>query len=118
MTQRLQQSERILYQLLWEWLSQQQGGPKLLADFSRDPEGTAPRLRAFLERTDSALPPGLVSYVSGGQVEKLVNIAQAGVVYIQPTKAEPTPLPEERQELECRYGPAPGEDQPGDGILL
>ena len=94
-------SERILYQLLREWLSQRE--PDLWVAFERDPEATLPRLRAFLERAAAVLPPRLATYVSGGQVERLVNIAQAGVVYIRPAEARPALTPEQRQGLERDY---------------
>jgi HEAT repeat protein len=93
--------EDTLYQLLQEWLSQQE--PNLLADFERDPEGTADRLRVFLERTNATPPPTLATYVSGGQIDKLINIAQVGAFHIHLAKPEPTLTPEEKKELEHRY---------------
>ena len=103
MTQDLGQSERVLNQLLREWLSKQKGGPQLLADFERDPEETALRLRAFLEQAGPTLPPTLATYVSGGQVEKLVNIAQAGTVHIHLSETSATITPEELQKHEHSY---------------
>ena len=103
MAQDLRQSDRILYQLLQEWLSQQEGGPELLADFERDPEGTALRLRAFLVQGSITLPRTLATFVIGGRVEKLVNIAQAGVVHVHRPEAEPTLTLEDRLEFERRY---------------
>ena len=78
MEQDFGQSKRILYHLL-EWLSQQEGGPELRSDFERDPKRAASRLRVFLARDDANLPSTLATYVLGGRVEELVNIATKAV---------------------------------------
>jgi hypothetical protein len=61
-------------------LDQDAEGRALLAHFEADPIGATDALAAGLRKHFNRMPPQLATYVSGGQVEKLVNIAQAGIV--------------------------------------
>ncbi|MBN1139859.1 MAG: HEAT repeat domain-containing protein [Anaerolineae bacterium] len=103
MTHDAEQSGRILTQLLRDWLTGQPGGTELWAQFKHDPERFAPRLRAILQGDRDDLPPAITTYVTGGQVEKLVNIARAEVVHIHLPESKPALTAEERQEAERRY---------------
>ncbi|HEX2495621.1 MAG TPA: hypothetical protein VHK46_02190 [Gaiellaceae bacterium] len=65
---------------LRDWLSYDEEGKALLARFTADPEGEAGALRHWLRTRGNEAPPQVATYVHGGQVDRLVNIAQAGVV--------------------------------------
>ncbi len=76
---------RALLGALHALLDQDAESQALLAHFEADPIGAADALAAGLRKHFHRMPPQLATYVSGGQVEKLVNIAQAGIVLIQQT---------------------------------
>jgi hypothetical protein len=68
--------------VLEDWLSSTADGRQLLDRFTKNPAGEAGALRHWLRTHGDQAPPELSTYVYGGQVEKLVNIAQAGVVQV------------------------------------
>ena len=68
-----------------DWLSKDKECRAVLARFLANPEGAAKALAQWLQAQNAKLPPHLANYITGGQVEKLINIAQAGVVLIHQT---------------------------------
>ena len=69
--------------VLEDWLSSTADGRAVLGRFTRNPKGEAGTLRHWLRTHEDQAPPQLANYVYGGRVDRLVNIAQAGVVYQQ-----------------------------------
>jgi tetratricopeptide (TPR) repeat protein len=79
------------WQALQDWLAQEEQGRSVLARFSADPERASADLAQWLETRSAEAPPQIANLIAGGQVEKLINIAQAGVVLIQQTLAAAPP---------------------------
>ncbi len=79
-----------LWPILRSWLEGDEEGRALLARFQADPQGTAADLARCLQDRLAQAPPPLAAYILGGQVEKLIQIAQAEMVQIQLT-LPPTP---------------------------
>ena len=75
---------------LQDWLSQDKKGRTVLVRFLDNPEGEATVLARWVQDHLDQVPSCLATHVSGGRVEKLINIAQAGVVLIRQT-LPPTP---------------------------
>jgi tetratricopeptide (TPR) repeat protein len=71
------------WQILQEWLSQDEEGRALLARFQADPDGEAGALAQWLQAHSAQAPLQLATYISDAHVEKLINIAHAGVVRIE-----------------------------------
>lgn len=72
---------RYAWQVLSDWLAYDAEGRALLDRYLSDPEGEAGALRHWLRTHVNQAPPQLATYVHGGQVDQLVNIAHAGVVH-------------------------------------
>ncbi|MCS7179397.1 MAG: tetratricopeptide repeat protein [Anaerolineae bacterium] len=81
-----------IWQSLQSWLEQDEEGRALLARLRTDPQGAAPGLARWLQAHRDQAPPHLTTLISGGQVEHLVNIAQAGIVQML-LAAPPAPPP-------------------------
>jgi hypothetical protein len=80
----------LIWRALKEWLSQDASGQAILLRLAADPQAAA---RALADRLrGSSVPGGVATYVSGGQVGKLVAIARAERVYIGETPATPPAL--------------------------
>jgi tetratricopeptide (TPR) repeat protein len=76
----------IAWDKLRRWLRTDEEGQALLAQLAADPAlGT----RILLERLQRSHLPGLSATVTGGEVGKLVQFANAEVVHIQQAKASP-----------------------------
>jgi tetratricopeptide (TPR) repeat protein len=80
------------FESLQHWLNQDEEGREVMARFQANPEGETSTLVQWLQSHREQVPPQLATYVSGGQVEKIVNIAQAGVVFIQQAIEPPSPV--------------------------
>jgi len=80
----------VAWQALQAWLSRDEEGRLVLERFQADPQGQALELTKWLQAHSAQAPPQLAAYISGGQVERLVNIAQAGVVQITLPPAPPS----------------------------
>jgi ligand-binding sensor domain-containing protein len=86
-----------LFRILRDRLSDDSEGRDVLAQFEQDPEDGAERLAGYLRRRLDAdddfvhalaeapeLPADLRTVVYGGQVERIIHIAQAGTVIVSP----------------------------------
>jgi formylglycine-generating enzyme required for sulfatase activity len=60
------------------WLSASEEGRLVLAGWRNDPQAYAPVVAAWVRQHAATAPKGVATYVSGGQIEQLVNIATAG----------------------------------------
>jgi hypothetical protein len=60
------------------WLSESDEGRRLLAGWRMDPRTYAPVVAAWVQQHAATAPSAVATYVSGGQIEQLVNIATAG----------------------------------------
>src|SRR5205823_7464541 len=78
-----------ILQALQTLLKQSPEGQALLRQFQADPNSTEPALAEWLQKHSMAMPSPLATYVSGGQVEKLINIGTVGVMLLQ--QAPPLP---------------------------
>ncbi|NER97705.1 MAG: hypothetical protein F6J86_28315 [Symploca sp. SIO1B1] len=76
---------QIAWSVLRDWLNQDEEGQTILANFQSNPYSNATALAKCLETRSVKVPSQLATYFSGGQVDKLVNIAQAGVVLLKPS---------------------------------
>ena len=76
------ESEAHLREALYAWLSQDREGRELLSRLDRDAAGTAEPLADWIARRRRDAPPPLATYVTGGHVDRLVNIANARDVHI------------------------------------
>jgi hypothetical protein len=72
------------------WLSQSKSGRRVLADFQVDPRAGARDLASWLQSHSAQAPPSVATHISGGRVDKVITIAQAGVVQIL-APAQPSP---------------------------
>src|SRR6266851_1183264 len=64
--------------MLEAWLSESDEGRRVLAGWRNDPRTYAPVVAAWVHEHAATAPRGVATYVSGGQIEQLVNIATAG----------------------------------------
>ena len=64
--------------LLEAWLGESDDGRRVLAGWRNDPRAYAPVVVEWLHAHSATAPRGVATYVSGGQIEQLVNIATAG----------------------------------------
>jgi hypothetical protein len=78
-----------VWQALQAWLGQSKSGRSVLADFQVDPRAGTRNLAAWLQSHSAQAPPQMATYVSGGRVDRLVNIAHASTVILTP--AQPSP---------------------------
>jgi hypothetical protein len=67
---------------LFAWLSRDSEGRRLLARLETDPDGAARPLAEWIRTRQASAPSQLATYVAGGHVERLVNIANARDVHI------------------------------------
>ncbi|MGB9777748.1 MAG: NB-ARC domain-containing protein, partial [Anaerolineae bacterium] len=74
---------------LYDWLAGDAEGRAILARLRTDPQGALADLARWAANRQP--PPSLATYVSGGQVERLINIAQAGIVLLPMTPSRPAP---------------------------
>src|SRR4051812_38916536 len=72
-----------------DWLDEDPDGKTVLARFLANPQEEAAALSAWLVSHQHRPPATLATYVTGGQVDKIVNIAQAGVVLVEQTVESP-----------------------------
>jgi hypothetical protein len=83
----------IAWRVIAPWLAGDAGGQLILEELALNPQAAsaalADRLKEVARRADA--PPELATYVHGGHIDKLVNIARAETVIIQ--KASRPPLP-------------------------
>ena len=90
---------------LLAWITHHEDGRAVWARFRADPSRESAALRQWIEGHLGQLPPQLATYISGGRVDRLVNIARAGTVIIPPTRRRPweqqTMLEKVRQN--CKY---------------
>ncbi len=66
-----------VWQALQQWLQQDSDGRILLTQFQHDPDGQEGALANWIEVHSSQLPQAVVTYVSGGNIGKIINIAKA-----------------------------------------
>ena len=71
---------RYAWTVLKEWLGSTPDGRLVLEEYAKNPERRAGALSSWLQSHSDQTPPQLATYVQGGQVDNLVNIAHAGVV--------------------------------------
>jgi formylglycine-generating enzyme required for sulfatase activity len=64
--------------MLEAWLAESEEGRQVLAGWRRDPQAFAPVVAAWVQQHSATAPSGVATYVSGGQIDQLVNIATAG----------------------------------------
>jgi len=76
------ESDADLREALYAWLSHDREGRELLSRLDHDAAGTAEPLADWIARRRHDAPAPLATYVSGGHVERLVNIANARDVHI------------------------------------
>jgi hypothetical protein len=76
------ESDADLREALYAWLSRDREGRELLSRLDHDAAGTAEPLADWIARRRHDAPAPLATYVSGGHVERLVNIANARDVHI------------------------------------
>jgi len=76
------ESEAALREALYAWLSQDREGRELLSRLDQDAAGTAEPLADWIAQRRHDAPAPLATYVSGGHVERLVNVANARDVHI------------------------------------
>jgi hypothetical protein len=62
------------------WLASTPDGQLVLEEYKKNPGKRAGALESWLQNHSDQAPAQLATYVQGGQVDKLVNIAHAGVV--------------------------------------
>ncbi len=75
-------AEARLRDALFAWLSRDPEGRELLVRLDSDPAGAARPLAEWIRDRRGDAPAQLATYVSGGHVERLVNIARADAVHI------------------------------------
>jgi tetratricopeptide (TPR) repeat protein len=63
-------------QAVGPWLSQHPEGQDVLARLAADPSGETSTLTEWLREHAHQAPPSLATYISGGQLDRLTNIAQ------------------------------------------
>lgn len=80
----LSPADRVTWQALRGWLQRDAEGRAVLARIAADPAGAPEALDGWLRERASEAPPRVATYVSGGQVDKIITIAQAGVVQLPP----------------------------------
>lgn len=76
-------STTIASQALLAWLNQSQEGRAILARFHANPHHETLALTQWLQARAAQAPTQVATYITGGQVERLINIAHAGQVVIQ-----------------------------------
>jgi hypothetical protein len=76
------ESEAHLREALYAWLSQDREGRELLSRLDHDAAGTAEPLADWIAQRRRHAPAPLATYVTGGHVDRLVNIANARDVHI------------------------------------
>ncbi len=85
-----QPQDLAVWRALQDWLGQDEEGQAILDRLKTDPQVGAGALAQWIQTRSVQAPPRLATYIAGGHVEKLINIAQARVVLIQQT-LPPTP---------------------------
>jgi hypothetical protein len=78
---------RYAWEELKDWLASTPDGQLVLAEYRKSPEKRRPVLASWLHSHVNQTPPQLATYVQGGQVDNLVNVAHAGVVYFDASGA-------------------------------
>src|SRR5438477_2134397 len=76
--------DRALWQAIQDWMVQDAEGRTVLSRTRADPSTAAETLGAWFRARARLAPPSLSTSISGGHVERLINIAQAGVVQLPP----------------------------------
>ncbi len=88
------QEDLIVWRILQDWLSQDEEGQAIL-DSLRAGHLFEGSLLHWLQKRSAQAPPQISTYISGGQVKNLINVAHLGVLHVHQTSTE-TPL--NRQE--------------------
>lgn len=68
------------WKVLKNWLTSTPDGELVLEEYKKNPKKRASALESWLHNHSDQAPAQLATYVQGGQVDRLVNIAHAGVV--------------------------------------
>ena len=89
--------DRSALEVLLAWITHHPDGRAVWSRFRADPRRESAALRQWIEGHLDQVPPQLATYISGGQVDRLVNIAHAGIVVIPPIRRRP---PDQRKMLE------------------
>jgi len=80
----------------WEslkgWLNKDEEGRSVLSLLSAGADGAPSELNKWIQVRHAEAPSLIATYLEGGRVEKLVNIAQAGIVLLQQTLPPLPPL--------------------------
>jgi len=102
------EQDQAAWQALENWLSQDVEGQALLTRLWANPGGEGKALAEWLTGRSAQAPPRLFTYFLEGQIGRLVNIAQAGVVQIQQTQSiplvsEPHRLPRDIDDFTGRH---------------
>jgi len=84
-----QEKDRIAWYALQDWLSRDEQGQALLARLRAGQQVEENDLTQWLRAHLAQAPPQVETYIFGGQIQKLINIAQAGVVLIQQSSSPP-----------------------------
>jgi hypothetical protein len=87
---------RATYQALRAWMEQDEDGRTVLSRIAKDPGCAVAELYRWIRSRSDQAPPSVATYVSGGEIGKLINIAQVGVIQIHQS---PAAEPYERERL-------------------
>ncbi len=79
---------RYAWEELKGWLASSPDGQLVLDAYIKDPKKNSAVLASWLRSNVDQAPPQLATYVHGGQVDNLVNVANAGVVYFGRSDAD------------------------------
>ncbi len=79
------------WEALRAWLAGDEEGRAILARLQTDLQGAAADLICWAAQRASQAPTPLATCISGGRVERLVNIAHAGIVLLQVPPPRPAP---------------------------
>ena len=79
---------------LYGWLARDGAGQVILAQLAAEPDGGAETLDRWLRERAGQGPPHVETYISGGHVGTLVNIARADVVTVPDALRDVTGLPD------------------------
>jgi hypothetical protein len=82
---------------LLAWLNQSEEGQSVLTRFRANPHSKPLALSQWLQAHEANAPSQVATYITGGQVEKLITIAHAKMVVIQ-TQSPPHPTPQQIRE--------------------
>lgn len=84
----MESEERVVWDALRDWLTTDEEGRSILRQLGTSTSEVDHALTNWLNNHTTNSPDVLVNLVSGGKIEKLVNIARAGVVLVSQPKVE------------------------------